>query len=90
MKMFDGIHKYTVNTVFGIFQIIKDEKLEQPYNITIKQITETLIKPKINIKNTLEFDGRVFQSRVRAYMFLSNLEKKAIQDINNIMNEVVK
>ncbi len=89
MKMFDGIHKFSINTIFGIFQIKVIDSLEHP-NVVLEQITETIIKPKIPIKNGMYFNDRRFPNRISAYKYMYNLEQHALNELSDIMKKVVK
>ena len=89
MKMFDGVNKYSINTIFGIFQINIIKDLEEP-NVVLEQITETIIKPTIPIKNGRYFNNCRFKNRVSAYKYMNNIEKNALAELSEIMKKVVK
>lgn len=79
MKRFDGIHKYSYNTIFGIFTF----DYVSATDVVINQVTQTLIQPsKLNL-----LPQRRFDSRAKAYHWLKLLECVELGTIRLLFEE---
>lgn len=89
MKKFDGIYKYSYNSIFGIWQIIPYITNESDIcgMFQIKAITQNRIAyPSLWYSGIV--GGRIFKRRIDAYQYMKKLECDVMKELNELFVEV--
>lgn len=88
MKKFDGINKYSYDTIFGIINIVpietEYERTDYSYKYVVQAITTTCISYPVSWTRP-NIGGRIFQSRALAYQYIKSLEQQVIPKINELL-----
>lgn len=88
MKKFDGINKYSYETIFGIINIVPLElehsRTDYSYKYVVQPITTTCINYPVSWTRP-NIGGRIFQNRSLAYQYIKSLEQQVIPKIGDLL-----
>lgn len=82
MKLFDGIHKFVYQTVFGKVQLVKNDN-----GVTFKLLDVPNISHSSFVVSD-KFHLRRFDNRMSALKKLKQMERQAIEDMEKLLREV--
>lgn len=91
MNKFDGIHKDTYSTIFGLFTIIPIQFMRGNVNYVgfrIDRITNNFNNTIISSSKLNSLHLRWFPNKTQALIWLLDIEKESLVDISNWIKEV--
>lgn len=91
MKKFDGIHKDTYSTIFGLFRIIPIQFMSSNVNsvgFRIDRITNNFNNTIISSSKLNSLHLRWFPNKTQALVWLLDIEKESLSDIYNLVNQI--
>lgn len=91
MKKFEGIHKDTYSTVFGLFRIIPIQFMRGNTNsvgFRVGRITNSFNNTIVSSSKLNSLNLRWFPNKTQALIWLLEIEKESLVDISNFVNEI--